>query len=93
MDYSFHIEPRKQLSFCEAHILMENVNLSTTQGSFIARLDFLLKHTEDIRLLTELDNLLSKVKELTPTEFAQLKQDTLQRKIAFPPDYCMGSFP
>lgn len=87
MNDFFLIELRKQLSFSEANILVENVNQKTTQGSFIARLDVLLKNTQDERLLAELSSLLSKVKDQTPQEFAKLKQDTLQGLVMFPPDY------
>ena len=83
----FSLEPRKQLSFCEANILTENVNQKTTLVSLIARLDVLSKNTQDPRLLCELNSLLSKIKELTPPEFTKLKQDTLHGKALFPPDY------
>lgn len=78
---------RRQLSFCEANILVENMNQKTNLGSFIARLDTLAKNTRDDRLLSELESLLSKMKELTPQEFARLKLDTLQGRVMFPPDY------
>lgn len=83
----FPFEPRKQLSFCEANILIENVNQKTTQIGLITRLDALSQNTQDMRLLSELNSLLSKVKELTPSEFSRLKQDTLHGKALFPPDY------
>lgn len=78
---------RRQLSFCEVNILVENMNQKTDLGGFIARLDTLSKNTRDARLLSELESLLSKIKELTPQEFAKLKQDTLQGRVMFPPDY------
>ena len=88
-DYLNYIEPRRQLSFSEAQILFENMTMLTTQISFIARLDLLLKNTQDERLSLDLDTLLSKVRELTPLEFEKLKQDTLGDKVIFPPDYCI----
>lgn len=89
VEFEYQTGPRRQLSFCEANILVENMNQKTNLGSFIARLDALSKNTQDERLLAELESLLSKVKELTPQEFAKLKQDTLQGRVLFPPDYTM----
>lgn len=86
-DYLNHMEPRRQLSFSEVHILMENMTKLSTQISFIARMDSLLKNTQDKRLSLELESVLSKVKDLTPQEFEKLKQDTLGDKVLFPPDY------
>lgn len=87
MDYLFQIEQRKKLSFCEANILIENVNQKTTQGDFIARLDALFKNTQDERLLAELNALLGKITDLTPQEFLKLKRDTLSGDVLFPADY------
>ena len=83
------VEIRKQLSFCEANILIENINQKTTQGDFIARLDTLSKNTQDGRLLTELGRLLEKIKDLTPQEFLKLKHDTLAGLVLFPADYIL----
>lgn len=85
------IEIRKQLSFAEVNILLENINQKTTHGSFIARLDLLSQNTQDERLQTELLSLIEKVKDLTPQEFAKLMQATLQGDILFPADYVIGS--
>ena len=87
----FEIAPgiRRQLSFYEANILVENMSQKTNLGGFIARLDTLSRNTQDVRLLSELESLLSKIKELSPREFAKLKQDTLQGRVMFPPDYTL----
>ena len=89
-DHLTQLGPRKQLSFCECNIIIENVTQKTTQESLIARLDLISKHTQDKRLLAELNSLLSKVKELTPQEFAKLRQDTLQGRVMFPLDHTIG---
>lgn len=81
------IDLRKQLSFCEAIIVTFNMNQVSTQGSFIATLDTLIQNTEDERLLGELNNLLSKIKDMTNEEFASLHKDTLLGRVVFPPDY------
>ena len=83
------IEPRKQLSFCEANILIENVNQKTTRVSLIARLDVLSEHTQDKQLQANLASLLSKIKDLTPLEFEKVKADILQGNVLFPPDYVL----
>lgn len=84
---SSELELRKQLSFFEASILIENVNQRTTQERFIARLDTLYSNTKDPRLLLELSNLLTTVKDMTPREFAKLKKDILLGRALFPPNY------
>lgn len=87
MDFSSEILLLKQLTFNEAFILTENVVSRMTHGGLIARLDFLLKTTKDERLSLEIQNLLMKVKDLSPTEYETLKQDILSKKILFPPNY------
>lgn len=87
-----YAEIRKQLSFCEALILIENVNQKTTLTGLIARLSQLSDNTTDSRLLQDLAGLLFKLKDLSPAVFAQLKQDTLLGQVLFPPDYTIGKF-
>lgn len=90
MDSHMRIEPRKQLSFCEANIVNENINQASTLVTFIAILDALEKNTKDPVLLKELRSLLNKVKDMTPQEFSQMKADAQQRKLVFPPNYTIG---
>lgn len=89
-DFSPHIEIRKQLSFFEANLLMENINMRTTKESLISRLILLSQNTKDERLLLELKNLILILQDLTPANFEKLKQDTLLGHILFPKDYIIG---
>lgn len=87
-----YAEIRKQLSFCEALILIENMNQKSTLTGLLARLSQMSDNTTDTRLLENLTSLLSKLKDLSPAVFAQLKQDTLLGQVLFPPDYTIGKF-
>ena len=89
IEHSAQIELRKQLSFCEAYILLENVNETTTHEGLMVRLGILLENTADKRLLTEINSLLSKLKDLTAQDFSKLKQDILRGHVLFPPDYTL----
>lgn len=89
LDYLPEFEIRKQLSFCEANIVIENLFPQTTQGDLIARLDTLSKNTQDERLLAELRSLIEKIKDLTPQEFSKLKRDKLTNNLLFPADYLL----
>jgi len=84
------IEIRKQLSFLEANLLMENINMKTTKESLISRLVFLSQNTKDERLLLEIEKLIYVVQDLTPAKFEKLKQDTLLGQILFPADYILA---
>lgn len=88
-DFLPSIEIRKQLSFFEVNLLMENLNQKTTQEGLISRLVLLTQNTKDDRLLLELGNLISIVQALTPAKFAKLKQDTLLGHTLFPADYAI----
>jgi len=71
---------------------IENVNQKTTLTGLLARLYQLSDNTTDSRLLEALSSLLSKLGDLSPAVFAQLKQDTLMGQVLFPPDYTIGKF-
>ena len=81
-----HNEGCVRLTFHESNILIENLREQDHQG-FIARLDNLLRNTQDPRLLAELEQLLSKLRDLTPGEYEQLRKDTIAGTVLFPPDY------
>lgn len=88
-ELSYDLESHKQLSFCEAYILIENVNQMSNQGMLIAQLTSLQGNTTDPRLLSELKSLLNKIKNLTPREFAKLKQDTRSGRVIHPSGYAI----
>lgn len=86
-DFSPVIKIRKQLSFFEANLLMENINMKTTKESLISRLILLSQNTKEERLILELKKLILIVQDLSPANFEKLKQDTLMGYILFPADY------
>lgn len=89
MNDAAYVEPRVCLTFHEANILIENLR-SQEHAGFIERLDNLIRNTEDPRLLSELEQLLGKIKDLTPDEFSRLRADTEQGSVLFPPDYSLS---
>ena len=82
------------LSFDEAHILRENykkksngILVKLDQVSILARLDNLLRNTQDPYLRNLVLGLLRKVQKLTPKEYEQLLLDIESDMIVFPGGY------
>lgn len=74
------------LSFEEINVLLENVQVRNLPD-LIVRLDNLIKNTTDTSLQKVLNNVLDKVKELTPNEYKILLSDIEQGTVLFPPFY------
>ena len=89
-DFEYALEIRKQLSFFEVNLLMENINQKTTKESLVSRLVMLAQNTKDERLLLEIQSLISLVQDLTPAKFEKLKQDTFAGHTMFPADYTIN---
>ena len=89
-EFEYTLEIRKQLSFFEVNLLMENINQKTTKESLVSRLVLLSQNTKDERLLLEIRSLISLVQDLTPAKFEKLKQDTFVGHTIFPADYSIS---
>ena len=89
-EFEYALEIRKQLSFFEVNLLMENINQKTTKEGLVSRLVILAQNTKDERLLLEIQSLISLVQDLTPAKFEKLKQDTFTGHTIFPADYIIN---